>query len=254
MRVKRIKILNIPVNEINIESALEWIDSAVASPGNKRIVAVNPEKVMEARKDPKLLNFLEESDLLIPDGIGVVMAARLLGLASMERVAGSDLMPAICDQAAKKGYSVFIYGSKPEVNEKSVAILKSRYPGLIVAGASHGYVMEDEMDHLVHRINNSGAQILFVALGSPGQEKWIEQYGPKLSVRVSQGIGGTLDTIAGNVRRAPRSFQRLNLEWFYRLIDDPRRVRRQVVLPLFLMLVILEKLKGSRTQHRGNID
>ncbi len=254
MRVKRIKILNIPVNEINIESALEWIDSAVASPGNKRIVAVNPEKVMEARKDPKLLNFLEESDLLIPDGIGVVMAARLLGLASMERVAGSDLMPAICDQAAKKGYSVFIYGSKPEVNEKSVAILKSRYPGLIVAGASHGYVMEDEMDHLVHRINNSGAQILFVALGSPGQEKWIEQYGPKLSVRVSQGIGGTLDTIAGNVRRAPRSFQRLNLEWFYRLIDDPWRVRRQVVLPLFLMLVILEKLKGSRTQHRGNID
>ena len=93
-----------------------------------------------------------------------------------------------------------------------------------------------------------------MALGSPGQEKWIEQYGPKLSVRVSQGIGGTLDTIAGNVRRAPRSFQRLNLEWFYRLIDDPWRVRRQVVLPLFLMLVILEKLKGLRTQHKGNID
>ena len=244
MQHRRIKILGVPVDAVNFEKALSWVEDAVSKHGNKRIIAVNPEKVMAARHDKELLNFLEASDLLIPDGIGIVKAARLLGLASMERVAGSDLMPAICNLCAKKGYEIFIYGSRSGVNEKARKILSERFPSLKIAGWSHGYVPENEMDLLVEKINNSEAQILFVALGSPKQEKWLAAYGPRLtSVKVSQGIGGTLDTIAGNVKRAPLFFQKINLEWFYRLVTNPKRARRQTALLFFVILVVKELFK-----------
>jgi len=247
MKPERISILGVPVDAVDFESALSWVESAIEQPGNKRIVAVNPEKVMAARKDAELMRFLHSSDLLIPDGIGVVIAARLLGLARMSRVAGSDMMPAICGLAAKKGFSVFIYGSKPEVNEKARAELIKNYPGLNIVGWSHGYVPEAEMEKLVQRINQSGAQILFVALGSPRQEKWLAKYGPKLlTARISQGIGGTLDTIVGTAKRAPVFWQKLNLEWLYRLILEPKRVKRQKVLPLFALGVLKARLEGVK--------
>ncbi len=211
MILERIRIFNVPVDAVNFDDVLSWVEKSVTEPGNKRIVAVNLEKVMAARKDHNLLAFLDASDLLIPDGIGVVKAARMLGLADMTRVAGSDLMPAICALAAEKGLKVFIYGSKDEVNKKSGEILKERYPGLNIVGWSNGYVPEQEMEELVQKINDSGADILFVALGSPRQEKWLAEYGPSLNVRVSQGIGGTLDTIAGNVKRAPKLFRDFHL-------------------------------------------
>lgn len=243
MKLERIRILGVPVDAVNFHQALSWVDQAVAEKGHKRIIAVNPEKIMAARKDPALFEFLEQSDLLIPDGIGVVKAARILRLAKMERVAGSDLMPEICRLAAEKGYKIFIYGSKEEVNAKARRILQKRYQRLNIVGWSHGYVPENQMETLVDRINRSGAQILFIALGSPGQEKWLLKYGPRLeTVRVSQGIGGTLDTIAGNVRRAPLVFRKMNLEWFYRLITNPKRAKRQGVLPLFALLVLRQLL------------
>ena len=242
MRPERVRILGIPVDAVDFQGALSWVEWAVGQPGFKRIVAVNPEKVMAAQKDSDLKAFLEESDLLIPDGIGVVKAARLLGLARMERVAGSDLMPAICALAAGSGYRIFIYGSRPEVNEKAREILKKRFPGLSIVGWSHGYVRPEEMNGLIERINASGADILFIALGSPKQEKWMAKHGPSLSVKVAQGIGGTLDTIAGNVKRAPAIFRDLNLEWLYRLITNPRRARRQAVLPIFAWRVLKERL------------
>ncbi len=252
MKPKRIKILGVPVDVLNFEKALSWVDGAIAGPGNKRIVAVNPEKVMAARSDNTLLEFMEASDLLIPDGIGVVKAAQILRLANMERVPGSDLMPAICGLCAQKGFKIFIYGSRPEVNEKAREILQNRFPGLQIAGWSHGYVPDKEMDRLVEKINDSGAQVLFVALGSPKQEKWLATFGQQLkNVKVSQGIGGTLDTIAGHVRRAPRLFQKTNLEWFYRLVTNPKRARRQTALVIFMILVFNELLKKRFKVSRG---
>ncbi len=244
-RESRLWILGVPVDCLTQTRALEWVDSALSTPGHKRIMAVNPEKVIAARKDSKLLNFLEESHLLIPDGIGVVMAARILGLARMERVAGADLMPQICERAMRGNYKVFIFGAKPAVNLESVEILKKRFPGLHIVGSAHGYLEEKDMDNLVERINASAADILFIALGSPRQEKWLEQYGNRLDVRVSQGIGGTLDTIVGTVKRAPKIFQKLHLEWFYRLITNPKRARRQAALPAFIKLVIKDRLMNA---------
>jgi N-acetylglucosaminyldiphosphoundecaprenol N-acetyl-beta-D-mannosaminyltransferase len=158
------------------------------------------------------------------------------------RVPGSELMPCLCELAARKGYGVFIYGSREEVSREAAKKLVQRYPGLRISGRADGYLKEEEMPALVQQINTSGAEILFVALGSPKQEQWINKWLPQLNVKICQGIGGTLDTIVGTVKRAPAVFCRFGLEWFYRLITDPKRISRQIVLPVFAWMVIKEKL------------
>jgi N-acetylglucosaminyldiphosphoundecaprenol N-acetyl-beta-D-mannosaminyltransferase len=193
-----------------------------------------------------LLNFFRKGALLIPDGIGAVWAARTLTGAQIDRVPGADLMQDLCALAAEKGYKCFFYGAREEVSAGVVDILQKRYAGLEVVGRRNGYVQLEEMDALVDEINTLGTQILFIALGSPRQEKWVAEYGDRLQVKVIQGIGGTLDTIAGHVKRAPEIVQRLNLEWLYRLFKDPRRLKRQIVLPIFVGLVIAAKIKGQR--------
>jgi N-acetylglucosaminyldiphosphoundecaprenol N-acetyl-beta-D-mannosaminyltransferase len=239
----RTEVLGIPVDCVTMQGAVDFAERLIeeGSKGNY-ILAVNPEKVMVLLKDEALRAAFAGAALLIPDGIGVVWAMRRLkGLASV-RVPGSELMPKLCELAALKGYGVFLYGSKEEVNEGAANILASRYPGLRIVGRANGYLTAEEMPGLVRQINDSGAEILFVALGSPKQEEWILRWLPKLNVKVCQGIGGTLDTIVGTVKRAPPIFCRLGLEWFYRLVTDPRRAKRQAVLPVFAWKVLREKM------------
>jgi N-acetylglucosaminyldiphosphoundecaprenol N-acetyl-beta-D-mannosaminyltransferase len=150
----------------------------------------------------------------------------------------------ICKVAANKGYRIFIYGSKEAINKQAKEKLKLLYPGISIVGRCNGYIRKERMDKLINDINSSEADILFVGLGSPKQEKWIQEYLPKLNVKVCQGIGGTLDTITGDTKRAPWYFQKAGVEWFYRLIKDPKRFRRQAILPVFAIRVIKEKLKG----------
>ncbi|MFO7972440.1 MAG: WecB/TagA/CpsF family glycosyltransferase [Desulfobacterales bacterium] len=202
-------------------------------------MAVNPEKVMAARKMPFLEKMFEHAALLIPDGIGIVIGMRWIHGAKAERLAGADLMQRLCEESADKGHKIFIYGSRESVNKKAVKILEKRYSGINIVGRSNGYVSQAQMTGLVEKINQSGADILFVALGSPRQEEWIDRHLAKLNVKVCQGIGGTLDTIAGEVKRAPVLFQKMNLEWFYRLVVDPKRIQRQYLLPVFMMKMIL---------------
>jgi len=222
-----------------MEGALGYAERLIDS-GAKGlyILAINPEKVMVLLKDEGLRKTFDGAALLIPDGIGVVWAMRRLhGLAAL-RVPGSELMPNLCALAARKRYGVFLYGSKEEVNRGAAERLVQRYQGLRIVGRANGYLKEEEMPGLVERINASGAEILFVALGSPKQEQWIKRWLPQLNVAICQGIGGTLDTIVGTVKRAPPIFCRLGLEWFYRLITDPSRARRQAVLPVFAWKVL----------------
>jgi N-acetylglucosaminyldiphosphoundecaprenol N-acetyl-beta-D-mannosaminyltransferase len=154
------------------------------------------------------------------------------------------MMDQICRLSAEKGYRVFFYGAREEVSSRAAEVLQKRYPSLEIAGRANGYVTSEEMPALIERINNSGAQVLFLALGSPRQENWFATHASQLrSVRVCQGIGGTLDTIAGTVKRAPRFWCRLNLEWFYRLLAEPKRIGRQRVLPVFAYRVFRRKLE-----------
>ena len=210
------------------------------------IFAANPEKNFSVPKDTNLYATYRNADLLIPDGIGIVLAARILHSIVLERIPGVEFMHDICRLAETKARSVFIYGAKEPINQRSVEKLRLQFPSLRIAGRSNGYVSESEMPDLIQRINDSRADILFLALGSPKQEHWIATYASKLNhVCVCQGIGGTLDTIAGTVKRAPGIWQKLSLEWLYRLLSDPRRIRRQRVLPLFAFRVLMAKVRSA---------
>jgi N-acetylglucosaminyldiphosphoundecaprenol N-acetyl-beta-D-mannosaminyltransferase len=244
----RLPILDVWVDPVDMGQAVAYVRRVLHDGGRPHsIFAVNPEKNFSVPKDPALYETFRNADLLIPDGVGVVLAARLLYHACLGRVPGVDLMHQICALAAAGGHPIFIYGSKPEVNHKATQELKARYPGLRVAGTSDGYVAEAGMDELVTKINESGAEILFLALGSPRQEKWYATYRDRLAhVKVCQGIGGTLDTIAGNVKRAPEIWRRFSAEWLYRLLAQPSRIGRQKVLPIFAAKVCLAKVFGVR--------
>ncbi|MBJ6724246.1 WecB/TagA/CpsF family glycosyltransferase [Geomesophilobacter sediminis] len=250
---RRLEILKLWVDPVDMAGALMTVERFVDHGERPHSVfAVNPEKNFSVPRDPDLHEQFKNADLLIPDGIGVVLAARLLHRARLSRVPGVELMGEICRLSAAKGYRVFLYGAQEEVSAKAAELLGRRHPALQIVGRANGFVPEHEMPALVARINASGAQVLFLALGSPRQERWFAQHAGELtSVRVCQGIGGTLDTIAGTVRRAPRFWCRLNLEWLYRLLAQPSRIRRQRALPLFAGKVIIAKLKRLVLPHRS---
>lgn len=244
-KMERVRVLGIPVDAVTMSGAIEYIDALVRGPGTGNyVLAVNPEKVHVLKKDPFLREMFEKAALLLPDGIGIVLAVRLLFGSKIGRVPGADLMQSLCAAAPKRGYKIFIYGAQEEVSKSAAAKLAAKNPGIRIVGRSNGYVKDENMQELIRSINASGADILFVALGSPKQEQWITKYLPALQVKVCQGIGGTLDTIAGTVKRAPLLFQKSGLEWFYRLITEPKRIRRQMVLPVFVFDVIKEKVRS----------
>ncbi len=243
MVIKRIEILGVPVDCVTMTSAVSFAESVISDKDRQqiRVVAVNPEKAIKAQEDHNLLSFLKGSQLLLPDGIGLVKAAKFLKLADMVRVPGSEFMPSLCVQAAKKGFKIFLFGGKPEVNQKVFDVLRQTCPGIQIVGSQDGYVDEHDMPDLINRINASEADILFLALGSPKQELWMDRYLAQTNVRLCQGVGGTFDVIAGNVKRAPLAFRKLNLEWFYRLASQPSRILRQTALPKFAFRVLRSK-------------
>ncbi len=240
----RVDILSIPVDCVTMDQAVEWADSRMKLSEPKTVIAVNPEKIMKAQTDPQLQQFLRSAGLLIPDGIGVVLATRLLGLGYAERVPGAELMPRLCALASEKGYSVFLFGASPEVNERAAAKLRSDFPTLTIAGTQHGYVQPAEMPAVLDCINKAAPDFLFIALGSPKQELWMSTYLPQLRVKVCQGVGGTFDVLAGRVKRAPWFFRCIHLEWFYRLLSQPSRLLRQTALPLFAFHILRKRVFG----------
>jgi N-acetylglucosaminyldiphosphoundecaprenol N-acetyl-beta-D-mannosaminyltransferase len=227
-----------------MEKALDQIDGFVKS-GNRvnTVFAVNPEKNFSVPKNRALYKTFKHTDLLIPDGIGMVLAAKVLYGAGLQRVPGCELMQNICGLAEQKGYKIFIYGAKEEVSQSAVQEIMRRHPSIKIVGRQNGYLEEGRMEELIQMINDSRAQILFLALGSPRQELWLTRYKVRLThVRVCQGIGGTLDVLAGTVKRAPEIYCKLGLEWLYRLFSEPSRIKRQLKLPFFAAQVLAAKL------------
>ena len=247
MKPERVRVLGVPVDCVDMTQALEVVSTMLEGSRAQTIIAVNPEKVMKARSDPELLAHLESAGLLIPDGIGIVVAARMLAGRRLRRVPGAELMPGICELASVRGYSVYLLGGDEEVNSKAAEELSGRYPGLKICGRRNGYFSESQESGVLQDIDSKAPDILFVALGSPKQELWMARYGSGLRVKVCQGVGGTLDILAGHVRRAPLVFRKLNLEWLYRLMTQPGRFIRQTALPRFVFQVARAKL--SATKH-----
>ena len=208
------------------------------------IVTPNPEIVWQCRHDGNLRDAVNEAGLVLPDGIGIIMAARILGTPiSAGRAPGIDFATSLFQKMAETGRSVFLFGAKPGVAEDAGLRLAGEYPGLVIAGASDGYITDDTL--LIGQINAVKPDLLLVCLGSPKQELWMAQNLSRLNVRLCAGLGGSLDIFAGRAKRAPAFFLKFGLEWFYRLICEPRRIKRMIKLPLFLFAVILRRVRGK---------
>ncbi len=235
---QRIKMLDVPVDPISYDEWLKEIESWIrADDGPQHVCTVNPEFIMIAQSDPIFFNILNRAAICVPDGIGLLWASRRLGAPLPERVTGSDGVPFIARHASERGWKIFFLGAAKGVAAAAASILKERYPGLVVVGTYGGSPAEAEEDEIVTMVNASGADILFVAFGAPKQDKWIARNLPRLQVSMAMGVGGSLDFIAGIVPRAPHWMRNRGLEWLYRLVRQPWRLRRMLRLPRFVIAV-----------------
>jgi len=247
--MKTVNILDIPVHQVDFVTTLAQIESWIehtSVDAARQICTVNPEFIVDARSDPNFAAVLQRADLRVPDGIGVLWAARLLGSPLGERVTGSDGIYRICERAAIAGWSVYFLGAAAGVAERAATILQQRYTGLIVRGTYSGDPTVAEWPLIQQQLAMAQPDILFVAFGHPRQDFWIDQHRHELAAKVAIGVGGAFDFVAGVTQRAPRWIQRLGLEWLHRLLREPWRWRRMAKLPLFVVLVVRQKVRGIR--------
>ena len=203
------------------------------------VVTPNPEIVMLCREDAAAMQAVQNADLVLPDGIGVIYGAKILGTPLRAKLPGIDFAAALMTQMGREGKSVFLLGAKPGVADAAGEKLRERFPGLVIAGTNDGYFQDD--DPVVEKINAVQPDLLLVCLGAPKQELWMQRNAPRLRVGL----------MAGNVKRAPKFFQKLGLEWFYRLIKEPKRIGRMMKLPKFLFAAIGRRLRGKKHHGEG---
>ena len=230
-------VLGVEFDPVDLPGAVQTIVALAAAPAPHLVVTANVELVMLARRSPELQGVLRRAALVVPDGVGVVWGSRQLGRGLPGRVPGIDLADRLCAQAARFGWRIVLLGSFPGVAEAAAARLRRVYPGVLIALTLNGYFSPAEEPEVVRAIRDAAPTLLLAGLGSPRQERWLDRHLTALAVPVSMGIGGTLDVWAGRVSRAPRIIQTLGLEWCYRLIRQPGRLRRQVVIPQFMAAV-----------------
>lgn len=229
----RIEILGVGFDNITMEQAVAEGVRLINTPGAHYAVTPNPEIVEVCRTDPEAMEAVRNADLVLADGIGIIYGAKLLGTPLKGRVTGIGFAQGLMGEMAQNGKSLFLLGAKPGVAEKAADKLRAAYPGLQIAGTRDGYFQED--GPVLEEIRASGADVVFVCLGAPKQEKWMRKNGAASGARLLVGLGGCLDVFSGEVQRAPEIFQRLGLEWFYRLVKNPSRIGRMMKLPLFLL-------------------
>ena len=222
-----------------VERALELIDAREG----RYVVTPNPEIVMLAKENPALKEALAGADIVLPDGAGLVKGAAILGRPMKEKVPGIDFACGVMARLPERGGSVYLFGAKPGVAEAAAETLRTKFPGLVISGTSDGYFSDD--GPIIEKIKDAAPDFLLVCLGAPKQELWMAKMSGKLPVGLMVGLGGSLDVFAGTVKRAPEAWQKLDLEWLYRLLKEPRRIGRMMKLPLFVIEAAGERLRGK---------
>ena len=246
------QLFGIPLAAITMDEMVEIVDTAVAARRPLQIGVVNAAKVVNMQRDPALRDDVLASHIVLADGMAVVWASRLTGRSLPERVAGIDLMFRLLDQAAVRGHRVFCLGATADVLAAAVAAFQQRCPSLVIAGSHHGYFTAAEEESVARSIAESRADIVFIAMTSPRKEQFLARWSRVMDVPVWHGVGGSFDVAAGRVARAPMVWQRLGLEWLYRVKQEPRRLwRRYLVTNLLFLRITLLELMRSRRQAAG---
>ena len=235
----RIDVLGVGFDNVTMDEAVSRAMDFLAEEGTHYVATPNPEIVEVCRENPAAREAVNGADLVLPDGIGVIKGAAMLGTPLRERVPGIEFAARLMARMAEEGRSLFLLGAKPGVAEEAARRLTVQYPGLRIAGTHDGYFQDDAP--VIEAIRRSGAEAVFVCLGAPKQELWMARNGAATGARLLCGLGGSLDIFAGNVERAPQFWREHGLEWLYRLLREPRRIGRMMKLPLFLVHVKQEK-------------
>jgi N-acetylglucosaminyldiphosphoundecaprenol N-acetyl-beta-D-mannosaminyltransferase len=248
--VQRIEIMGCSVDNLTMDETLEVIDGFVKSGQPHQHVVVNVDKVVKARDDAELRDIINNCALINADGMPVVWASRLLGTPLKERVAGVDLFEAIMKRSAEVGWRVFMLGAKEEIVSKVKSIYEAKYPGLQVAGYRNGYWKPEEEAGVAEQVRAARTDILFVAISSPKKERFLGKWQSHMKVPFAMGVGGTFDVAAGLVKRAPVWMQKTGFEWFYRFLQEPRRMFRRYFIDdmAFFGMLIQELWLRRRTQ------
>lgn len=242
--MSRIEFLGSPMDNLTMQESVDIIETNVANDVFLQHVVVNVAKLVHMQTDKVLADSVKACDMINIDGMGVVLGARFCGHKVIERVAGVDLFHELLAMSAKRDFPVFLLGAEEAVVEKTAVTVKQLYPKLSLAGYHHGYFWDNE-EAIVQMIKDSGAKLLFVAITSPKKENFINKWHDQLGVNFVMGVGGTFDVVAGKVKRAPKWMQKYGLEWFYRIVQEPRRMwkRYLVTNSKFLYLLLKEKFK-----------
>ena len=238
----RIDVLGVGFDNLTMAEAVErGMELLRSETAGRYVVTPNPEIVEVCREDAEAMTAVNGAALVLPDGIGVIKGAAMLGTPLKEKTPGVEFAAHLVGKMAEEGKSLYLLGAKPGVAELAAQKLTEANPGLRIAGFRDGYFKEDAP--VVEAIRVSGADCVFVCLGAPKQEKWMAQYGAATGAKLLCGLGGSMDVFAGTVERAPKFWCDHGLEWFYRLCKEPKRIGRMMKLPLFLMHVKQEKRK-----------
>ena len=242
---EKIDIHGVMIDNVTMEEALDKVLSMLEGQTPQKIFTPNSEIIMQATRDPELRDILNSAELIVPDGAGVILASRIMKNELKEKVPGIDLVRQIFANTKKRPASFFILGGKPGVAEKASVNIVYDYPKAKIKGYRNGYFDESEVPEIIKQINESRAEILLVGLGAPKQEKWIHRYANELNCKILMGIGGSIDVFAGTAKLAPEFMRRAGLEWLYRLIKEPKRAKRMLDLPRFILLT-LKKTMADR--------
>ena len=239
----KIDVMGLKFDSMTMDETLSRAEALLRGDKAAYVVTPNAEIAYEALHDGQLREMLNGADLMLPDGAGVVLASKLLRTPVKQKVAGVDFAAGLLGILERNGQSLYLLGGKPGIGELAAQKMLEAHPQLRIAGIADGYFRDEAS--VIEKINASGADALFVCLGAPKQERFMVQHRQELHVHLMAGLGGSLDAFAGTVQRAPAWMIRLNLEWLYRLIREPKRFRRMLRLPKYLWAVMLKRIRGT---------
>lgn len=240
-----VTILGLRVDRVSVEETLSVIDRFIAERTPHTIVTADASMAVIARHDPELHAIVENADLVTPDGAGIIIASRLLGVPVRYKVSGVDLVAHLCALSAGKGYRIFFLGAAPGIAAEAATKARTRWPGTQIVGVCDGYFTPAQEPDVLAQIKSAAPDIVMVAFGIPKQEKWIARHRAALDIPVFMGVGGSFDVLSGRVRRAPLFMQRSGFEWLYRLLQNPRKISKVMTLPQFALLVLRQRFLGA---------
>lgn len=245
---ERVEVLGAPVDPWTMEQTVAATDALIKQGGFAHLIGVNADKLLQMRDDPEMDSCVRRCEIVNADGASMVMASKKLGIDLPERVAGIDLMWELCGLAEREGHKVYLLGAKAEVVAKTAEVLVERYPGMTIVGYRDGYFSDGDFDDVVAEVEQNKPDIVFVGITSPKKERLIERFRELGAKGAFVGVGGSFDVVSGNIPRAPMWMQRVNLEWLFRMMQEPKRLaKRYLVGNTRFYLLLRKELKRSKT-------